>query len=73
MKNIPTAGEFLKKNNYHHSEDYEFLLVKFAKLHVTEALKAASLEAHTRDVPYTDDCEVDPNSILEAYPLNNIK
>lgn len=32
-----------------------------------------ALEVHTKDVPYTDDVEVDENSILNSYPLKNIK
>lgn len=35
---LPTAKEFLIQNNYHCSEDYEPLLIKFAKIH-TEVLE----------------------------------
>jgi len=74
---IPTANELFEQ--YHgfeadsSSRDIISLMVEFAKLHVVAALKAASEDAHTKDVPYTDDVEVDKDSILSAYPLENIK
>ena len=51
----------------------EDLMIEFAKFHVEAALKAASEDSHTKDVPYTNDVEVDRDSILSAYPLENIK
>jgi hypothetical protein len=36
-------------------------------------LKTASEEACTKYIPFSDDVEVDSNSILESYPLENIK
>lgn len=62
--------ETLAEANY---QEVYSRMIKFAKLHVEAALKAAASEAHTRDVPYTNDVEVDPESILTAYPLENIK
>jgi hypothetical protein len=56
-----------------HAKEHIEVMIEFAKLHVEVALRAASLEAHTKDVPYTDDVEVDENSILNSYPLKNIK
>ena len=51
-------------------------LVEFAKYHVQEALKAASVEADiTQDMGSSGnwfDC-VDKDSILNAYSLENIK
>jgi hypothetical protein len=47
--------------------------IKFAKFHVESALKTASEEACTKYIPFSDDVEVDSNSILESYPLENIK
>ena len=82
---IPTAEEFAERNQYDlesHDEGgylgidtkiFAEKLIEFAKLHVEAALKAASEDAHTKDVPYTDDVEVDKDSILSAYPLENIK
>ena len=71
---IPTAYQFLTNFTDEPDDDtiYE-AMVEFAKLHVEAALKAASEDAHTKDVPYTDDVEVDKDSILSAYPLENIK
>lgn len=51
------------------------MMIEFAKIHVTEALKQASEKANSGmnfnfmgNVPY-----VIKDSILNAYPLNNIK
>lgn len=78
MNKIPTAEEFLKKNIDYVLEidaknDVEEAMIEFAKLHVEAALKAASEDAHTKDVPYTDDVEVDKDSILNSYSIDNIK
>jgi hypothetical protein len=63
----------------------ESLCIEFAKLHVEKALKAASekvvmYDANDIDNPEEDESgipyeyyTVDKNSILNAYPLNNIK
>jgi hypothetical protein len=73
--NLPSAWEFITNYPGHLTGDVddETLMIEFAKLHVEAALKAASEDAHTKDVPYTDDVEVDKDSILNAYPLENIK
>ena len=47
-------------------------MIKFAKLHVTEALKEASEKAEIEDLSY-DDRIVNVKSILNAYSLENIK
>jgi hypothetical protein len=79
---LPTAEEFFDSSNLRISNDTEYKYIQevikekaieFAKLHVEAALKAASGDAHTKDVPYTDDVEVDKDSILNAYPLEKIK
>jgi len=79
---LPSAEEFFDSPNIRVSFDAEYQYchksvakkaIEFAKLHVEAALKAASEDAHTKDVPYTDDVEVDKDSILNAYPLENIK
>lgn len=79
------AEEFLKQyqNNTTHYADQEYseynliiALKKFAEYHVTEALKAASEKAEiTWDaLPTIGDFQIiDKESILNAYPLNNIK
>ena len=48
----------------------EKLMIEFAKLHVTEALKQASEQVY---VSNTVDCEIDRNSVLNAYNINEIK
>lgn len=53
--------------------DIKTAMIEFAKMHVEAALKAASENADMKDVPYTDDIEVDKDSILYSYPLANIK
>lgn len=77
MEKIPTAAEFyqnyIEENNNDSHVDTEEMMIEFAKLHVEAALKIASEDAHTKDVPYTDDVEVDKETILKAYPLDNIK
>jgi hypothetical protein len=54
-------------------------LVSFAKIHVEAALKAASGKATTKNIwegnTGSEYCDVvvDKNSILNSYPLKNIK
>ena len=64
-----TAEEFLKQElgdyiNPLDQEDIPELLIKFAKLHAEEALQQATYKL-TLSNPY--------DSILNAYPLENIK
>jgi hypothetical protein len=62
----------------HHKPDIEKAMIEFAKLHVEAALKEASEKADTIYVE-EDGCatgdyyEVDKDSILNSYPLTNIK
>jgi len=78
MKNdIPTALEFfIKQKTYTNIEQF---MIEFAKLHVQAALKEASEKAKIKyeysgntGSEYCDEY-VDHNSILNAYPLTNIK
>lgn len=88
MEKIPTAkklinskesdGVFLSNGNYYYSEYIDLkkvrkLMIEFAKLHVEAALKEASVKASV----YADEGGysefVDENSILNSYPLENIK
>lgn len=76
MEKIPTAEEFSHHISQGRIGDKGFVntcMIEFAKMHVKAALKTAALEAHTRDIPYTDDVEVDKASIIKSYPLENIK
>jgi len=72
--NIPTAEEFLLlKDSPNTGLFWNEILIEFAKLHVEAALKAASKNADT----YYDHDEgsnfVNESTILNAYPLTNIK
>ena len=76
MRTIPTAEEFNNDIRYvTYSLDEK--LITFAKLHVQEALKEASEKAEMNLVGETDAGSeydgVDKESILNAYPLTNIK
>ena len=75
MSKIPTVEEFLKgrpwKNGMNLQERIHESMIEFAKLHVKEALQKAyenaDLEYYGDEVCYNKD------SILNAYPLENIK
>jgi len=87
--NIPTAEEFLKDLQHEYEETGEYKmyfaidipnkLKEFAKLHVEAALKQASEKAKIK-YEYSGNTGseycyeyVDQNSILNSYPLTNIK
>ena len=81
MKNkTPTAEEFLKRENLPtdilSGDDINYAMVAFAKLHVEAALKEASENAELKyrinDISCNDKI-LDKKSILNAYPLTNIK
>ena len=73
---MKTATEFFDEGNFNNVTD---MLIEFAKMHVQEALKQASVEAeveHELSNPYDPNSEyqiVNKDSILNAYPLENIK
>lgn len=84
---MKTAEEFLKKEDIY-KYSVKDLLIEFAKLHVEVALKAASKKASVEYVDLTNNeifdytdvitddsvgADVNKNSILNAYPLENIK
>jgi hypothetical protein len=78
---IPTAEEFYTNFVIEHKSDSKTLdlMIEFAKLHVQAALKEASEKAKIKyeysgntGSEYCDEY-VDHNSILNAYPLTNIK
>ena len=88
MSNIPTAEEFfysiivqssIDENGNYSICDIQEALIEFAKLHVEAALKAASKQAKTKeDVAIFAEGSyrtqvVDKESILNSYPLENIK
>ncbi len=59
-----TAKEFLISENYGNSQDYERLLVAFARLKVKEALLEVSKKLQKT---------VNNDSLLKSYKLDNIK
>ena len=84
---MKTAEDFLIKKNYPLYNEFGGLgmyyvkeaMIEFAKMHVQEALRLASVEAeveHELSNPYDPNSEyqiVNKDSILNAYPLENIK
>ena len=77
LDNMITASEFLDKGNFNNTTD---MMIEFAKLHVEAALKEASenfkmkIKDDVYELDMNDDwMEVDKNSILNAYPLENIR
>ena len=80
--NLPTAWEFIISHPGHLTGevDDETLMIEFAKLHVEAALKEASEKVELSDLLYEfieDSWEsgdkIKKESILTAYPLENIK
>ena len=73
---MKTAEEFFDEGNFNNVTD---MLIEFAKMHVQEALRLASVEAeveHELSNPYDPNSEyqiVNKDSILNAYSLENIK
>lgn len=63
---IPTAEEFLQKYQDQNSWSIEGAMIEFAKLHVEAALNSAFKETLKTKFPLKE-------SILNAYPLSNIK
>lgn len=84
---MKTSEEFLKNFNeeennidkLYYDSYVKKAMIRFAKMHVQEALRLASIEAeveHELSNPYDPNSEyqiVNKDSILNAYPLENIK
>lgn len=83
-----TAEEFLEKwclakgyTSIDECDDIEKCMIEFAKYHVEAALKAVDNNAEVLVIDYDEGFDriptpiygVDSNSILKAYPLENIK
>ena len=75
MKELPTAEEMLLSSvdQSRYGSDVECAMIDFAKLHVKAALKAALEDAPYGSSTDTVSYEDIKDSILNAYPLNNIK
>lgn len=68
---IPTAEEFLKtRGRLLHPEE---VLIEFAKLHATEALKQASENLRLTQDQYASDYHDEKRRMLNAYNLDEIK
>lgn len=79
---IPKAENFCNERLgfEEYRTDVPYFMIEFARLHVQKALKQASetfkmkLRDDVHELDMNDDwIEVDKNSILNAYPLDNIK
>ena len=76
MEKIPTAEEFAKENHSMKTYPVDWnVMIEFAKLHVEAALKEASEKADVifEGAGHSADAYVDKKSILNSYPLTNIK
>ena len=75
MEKIPTVEEFLdslyRKKGQTMFDAIEQAMIEFAKLHVEQALKEASKKSKNKEGQITDHKLT--NSILNSYPLSNIK
>jgi len=71
-----TAAEFLDQGNFNNTTD---MMIEFAQMHVQEALREAGEKAKTKKTYRGSDTSmvvkkvIDKESILNAYPLTNIK
>lgn len=74
-KEVPTVEETWFKNTGSSINQEEYAaMIEFAKLHVEAALKAATNNAKMDSDPFDYEDEwIDKDSILNAYPLENIK
>ncbi len=75
---IPTAQDFLRGNdeNSPWTGDMEDAMIEFAKLHVKAALEQAADNAIAKENPAdygTGEIWVDRKSIINSYPLDNIR
>ncbi len=83
VEKIPTAEEFLDKEQKGYlmlsKKEFTDIMNSYAKLHVEAALQSASEQARatTRSngewISSNTDASVNKSSILNAYPLTNIK
>ncbi len=83
LNKIPTALELLRRDESGVCTEHDIvhMMIKFAKIHVQEALKQASEKARLHDKVNPNDTSIkqfkgfipDKDSILNSYPLTNIK
>ena len=74
LKTIEESGNFplnlTRDTHIGTAKNIKKAMIEFAKMHVEEALKQASEQVYVSDTVF---CEIDRDSILNAYPLENIK
>ena len=77
---IPTAENFFEewcnKKGYtsiDEADDIHECMIEFAQLHVKQALQKASENAYFRIDGFVESSKENQNSILNAYPLTNVK
>lgn len=79
MKQLPTTEDVMIPYFLHDNEDKDLIksaMIEFAKLHVQQALKEAAYKSECYNkskFPGDENWVVDIESILNAYPLTNIK
>lgn len=82
MAKIPTAEKYLQGSETYDKDyptislyDAEQRMIEFAKMHVEAALKEASEKANynTYGHEHIEEVWIDKDSILNSYPLTNIK
>ena len=75
MSNIPTAEEFfrLSEDWGKTGEQVHQKMIEFANLHVEAALKEAVKKVIVNNYIGEGGIKVSKNSILNSYPLENIK
>ena len=74
LKTIEESGNFplnlTRDTHIGTAKNIKKAMIEFAKMHVEEALKEASEQVYVSDTVF---CEIDRDSILNAYSLENIK
>jgi len=71
MNKLPTAEQFVNQYDWENSTlNIPDVLVEFAKLHVEAALEAANNKVNYAMEEFG---AVFPNTVLNVYPLDNIK
>ena len=70
-----TVKEFLEqdKNGVYSEQDITKIMIEFAKMHVTEALKQASEKAEIENDWDNQKWNISKDSILTAYSLDNVQ
>lgn len=78
MKQLPTAEQFIKILAKDTKKEFNVinLMIEFAKIHALASLEAASEEGVVETINKYSPSEqhiINKESILNAYPLSNIK